>query len=151
MDDRRVRTASRWTVPQALAWIIYRDVGPVNRLSDRPSSPWDVLNAAVRGAGGDDEREQACFSARDELISKLKSGTIEAYGIALGQRIHAPIPRLAWETINTLNEYDERVGPLDVGYDGSPLYRNVLVNSEAVQNLWPRDARRKSDTLNARG
>jgi hypothetical protein len=140
MDDRRVASAPRWTVPQALAWIIYRDQGRVNRLYDRPSSPWDVLMAAVRNAGGDEAREQACLSARDELISKLKSGTIEAFGISTGERIHGPIPRLAWETINTLNEYDERVGPLDVGYDGCPLYRNVLVDAEVIQELWPRDA-----------
>jgi hypothetical protein len=145
MDDKQISSTTRWTLPQALAWIIYRDVGLVYRIGEKPFSSMDVLNEAIREAEDDNEGARRCFSARDDFVAKLKCGSISAYGIALGQRIHAPIPRLAWETINTLNEYDERVGPLDVGYDGSPLYRNVLVDAEVVKDLWPCTSKPSSD------
>jgi hypothetical protein len=145
MDDRRAKSPSRWTVPQALAWIIYRDIGRVYQVGKKPFSCMDVLNEAMHEAKDDNEEARRCFSARDDFVAKLTCGSVGAYGIPLGQRIHAPIPRLAWEAINTLNEYDERVGPLDVGYDGSPLYRNVLVDAEVVQDLWPRTPKPSSD------
>jgi hypothetical protein len=100
MDKKNAPAPSRWTLPQALTWIFYRDTARVNRVGERPSSPMDVLNAAVREAGGNEEEEKACLAGRDDLVAELKSGLLEAYGIGTGHRIHAPIPCLAWETIN---------------------------------------------------
>jgi hypothetical protein len=33
-----------------------------------------------------------------------------------------------------------KLGPLDVGYAGDPLYRNVLVDTDVVQDSWPHTA-----------
>jgi hypothetical protein len=70
-------------------------------------------------------------------MDKLKCGQVEAYGVAPGEPIHASIPRLAWETITTLFEFDERVRSLDVGHDGNTLYRNALVDVDAILTSWP--------------
>ncbi len=70
-------------------------------------------------------------------MDKLKSGQVSAYGVALGERSHGSIPQLAWETIATLFHFDDIVGCLDVGHEGNTLYRNVMVDAEAILNLWP--------------
>jgi hypothetical protein len=102
-----------------------------------PVSSMDVLNEAIREANEDQKILQRCFASREALMDKLKCGQVEAYGIALGERLHGPIPKLGWETITTLFEYDDRIGSLDVGYDGVTLYRNALVDAAAIQNFWP--------------
>jgi hypothetical protein len=72
MDDKR------WTIPQALTWIIYRDRDRVHGVREKknPVSCMDVLNEAIREADEDQEL-QRCFAARDEFVAKLKSGQVE--------------------------------------------------------------------------
>jgi hypothetical protein len=159
----------RWTLPMTLAWIIYRSVDSVRALMDsfqaatriwlqkdyvsengqtekkldlvspRRKSPFDVINEAVRA---DDSSAQALsgIAARDDLLRKLKSGELQAFGIGRGESMHTPISPITWETITTFFLDEPRIQASDIGtfLEENARFQEVRVESSKVRELWPK-------------
>lgn len=123
--------AIRLTLPQALELIIN------HCLSGSNLTIFDVLNDAIRASGGDKEKEARPLKARDDLLERLRSGEIKAYGVQPGAHTHELIPPVHWERIDSLTILPNSMGPNDVGRDGQTLYQNVLVEKSDVLRLWP--------------
>lgn len=132
---------ARWTLSQALTWIIYRSADSVQLKAERfPSRryPYDVINEAVRYEGSIALALDG-IKAREELSDCLKKGELVAYGIPRGEGEHRPIAKTAWDTIDTLFTYDPAIQPEDVGQYGQGVarYRNVYVLPDDVIAIWP--------------
>jgi hypothetical protein len=142
----------RWTLAQALAWIIHRTPEAV---LETPMN-MDVLDVADEAArlsvDKDREEEERARPAddfrpadkfrpdrfkRDELRGRLMDGTLTAYGIKRGQAEHSPIPNTSWETIDSF--YVVGFGPSDVGSsrEKTRRYRDVFVRPSDVLPDWP--------------
>jgi hypothetical protein len=129
----------RWTLAQALAWMIDKTPEAVVRADGK--EVFDVANEAIRRDGVDDATKSAALRQRDELFDDLCDGTLTAYGIGRGQSEHNPIPALAWPMIDCFYNYDGRCdsGPDDVYRSGEslPRYQEVFVRPKDVFGLWP--------------
>jgi hypothetical protein len=123
----------RLTLPQVLAKIVYRD----RRLVDRKLTIFDVLNDAIRVADGDEESSAAPCGARDELLQKLRSGELAAWGVPAGSVLHEPIPSFHWEELDSLTNLPNSINADDVGREERPIYRKVFVEESEVARLWP--------------
>lgn len=141
----------RWTLAQALAWIIHRTPEAVLETLMN-MDVFDVANEAARlNVDEDREEEERARPAddfrpadkfrpdkfkRDELCGRLMDGTLTAYGIKRGQAEHSPIPNTSWETIDI---YVLGFGPSDVGssLENTPRYRDVFVRPSDVLPEWP--------------
>jgi hypothetical protein len=121
----------RLTLPQLLEWAIYRD----RCLIDRQVIVFDVLNDAIRALGGDEEAGRP-LRVRDDLLAKLTSGELVAYGIRPGGFVHEAIPPIHWVAIDSLT-LRSALGPNDVGKMDDVIYRDVFVESDSVYALWP--------------
>jgi hypothetical protein len=137
----------RWTLPQTLAWIIYRTPEAVRERHEvwraesviwhevfgivdgerqhvrwefrapDRQSPMDVINEAIRI----DTPEIVVLNpinARDELSDNLKRGALTAYGVRDGDREPRAIDKTAWDAIDTLFVFNSLTGPYDAGRDG---------------------------------
>jgi hypothetical protein len=110
-----------WTLPMALAWVIYRSFDQVRPLMDSyraASLTWrraghrqseerllPPLRKSVPAVVADAEnersvarREIAGKEARDDLLRRLKSGALAAFGIPPNGSELSPIPATIWET-----------------------------------------------------
>jgi hypothetical protein len=128
----------RWTLPQALAWMIHKTPEAVSLADGK--EVFDVANEAIRRDGVDDTTKSAALRQRDELYDRLCDETLTAYGIARGQSEHSQIPALAWHTIDCFYNYDGRceADPDDAYCSGEspPRYREVFVRPKDVLRLW---------------
>jgi hypothetical protein len=83
----------------------------------------------------------ADLQCRDELLDRLKRGTLPAWGITRGQTEHHPIPPVSWDTIDSFYTVDPkaRIGPRDVGGSGeaSARYKDVFVFPADIESIWP--------------
>jgi hypothetical protein len=152
-----------WTLPMTLAWILYRSDDAVRNLMESfvaatrvwrhyhrsdgqkvvglfppmRKSAFDVINEAVRG---DASMRQVVsgIKARNDLLRRLKSGEVKAFGIPLGQREHQPIPPISWETITTLFVETPGVRASDIsGFDEEGArYQQVRILSREVRQFW---------------
>jgi hypothetical protein len=131
---------ARWTLAQALAWLICRTPQAV---AQTPCSKdvFDVANDLARREGIEQPAMSADLQRRDELLDSLKGGTLRAWGIARGQTEHAPIPPTSWDTIDCFYAFDPKahISPRDIGRSGedSARYKEVYVIPGDVENLWP--------------
>lgn len=132
-----------WTLPMALAWVIYRTPDTLLNLNGSP--PFDVIAEAVSSTNDDRDMASRYLAIRDEFFDHLKRGTFVAYGIPRGECKHYEIPRIEWPTIDTLFEYDPVIGPNDVGNNSDKVgksgkrtarYLDVFVSREAVTSIW---------------
>ena len=137
----------RWTLPQTLAWMIFKTPEVVSWADGK--EVFDVANETIR-RGLDDATKSAALPRRDELYDRLCDETLTAYGIGRGQSEHNPIPALAWPAIDCFYNYDGRceAGPDDVYRAGEslPRYRDVFVRSNDVLRLWPLGEAKASKT-----
>jgi hypothetical protein len=128
----------RWSLPQALAWMIYKTPKAVPWAEGK--DVFDVTNEALR-------RDEACDATgpspthrRNELYERLCDGTLTAYGIKQDQSEHSPIPPWAWETIDCFFNYGEQCDatPDDVyrSSESLPRYRDVFVRPQDVLVRW---------------
>jgi hypothetical protein len=122
----------RLTLPQLLEWAIYRD----RCLIDRQVIVFDVLNDAIRALGGGEEAGRP-LRVRDDLLAKLRSAELVAYGIRPGRFVHEAIPPVHWVAIDSLNALPNALGPNDVGKMYDVIYVDVFVESDSVYALWP--------------
>ena len=129
----------RWTLAQALAWMIYKTPEGVSGADGK--EVFDAANETIRRDWIDDATKSAALRRRDELYDRLCDETLTAYGIARGQSEHSQIPALAWHTIDCFYNYDGRceAGPDDAYCSGesTPRYREVFVRPTDVLRLWP--------------
>lgn len=127
----------RWTLPQTLAWTIFKTPEAVSWADGK--EVFDVANETIRREV-DDATRSAALPRRDELYDRLCDETLTAYGIGRGQSEHNPIPALAWPAIDCFYNYDGRcdAGPDDVYRAGEslPRYRDVFVRPNDVLRLW---------------
>ncbi len=130
---------ARISLPQALAWIIWRDEARVSRLDEVRLSVMEVINAAVLEANGNEAKTKVAFAGREDLFGKLRSGRLIAFGIKPGENLHEIIPSIDWEVVDSLHCFDD-VGWDDVGRGGVTLYKNVLVEKADVLQFWPEGA-----------
>jgi hypothetical protein len=148
----------RWTLPMTLAWIIYRSVDSVRALMDcfqaatrvwrhieylengKATKRIDLVSsrksplAVINEAGSDG------IAARDDLLRKLKSGELQAFGIGRGESMHTPISPITWETITTFFLDEPRIQASDIGtfLEENARFQEVRVESSKVRELWPK-------------
>jgi hypothetical protein len=131
---------ARWTLAQALTWIIYRTPEAVAQTLCT-KDVFDVANDLARREGIEQPAMSADLQRRDELLDRLKRGTLPAWGIARGQTEHQLIPSASWDTIDCFYTFDPKsyISPRDIGRngEGSARYKEVYVIPGDVENLWP--------------
>jgi hypothetical protein len=157
---------ARWSMPQLMAWVIYRSSERVVALAEehrtqtllwnetgtrlqRPNrmSLFDVVEAAV---SRDESEGRAHFAlrARQELVAQFLEGALTAYGIQPGHSEHSTIPRTAWGTIDLFDLPCSQFEPEEIGRESErmPRYSDVYVVPEEVLTLYPRSALQRPQT-----
>lgn len=136
------------TLAQAAAWIAYRSNTAVQLISPKNTAP-DPSN----GRGGlllfrwyaciglfDDEPTtlKHPLGACEELTRALKAGQLEAIAQRCDDNSVVQIPRPEWHYLRDSEIFKDALtlAPAEV-WAGTPVYRGVIVEREAVLRLWP--------------
>jgi hypothetical protein len=149
---------AHWTLPMALAWVIWRTPEAVqsqwelydfhlrdlNRTEDgsRPQSKLRSLHDLLF-LTEDDEVDQSAVlvkgpAARDDLWNKLGSGKLTATGIGIKSGRREPIACTDWQD---LDSFDPGLAwPFDAvgkGHKHELRFKKVSVSTKDVLDLWP--------------
>jgi hypothetical protein len=136
VTSRDAPELARWTLPQALVWIIFRTPQAV-AITPNTKDIFDVTNDMVRSEGIDEGAISTAVQRREELLDYLKRGKLQAWGIPRGQTEHSPVPSTSWDTIDSFFIYNG-LAPSDVGSseEESARYREVYLIPDDVEACW---------------
>ncbi len=131
-----------WTLPQALAWCIWRNEEAVKNTVEVGIDCMGLLNAAIREADGDQSKGENAFSIRNAFHEALFGGKLKAVGVHQGELTAREIHAAEWRDIDEFRVFFQAKRPDDVGAvnrngDQEVIFNRVTVNSRDVQKLWP--------------
>ena len=155
-----------WTLPEALAWIIFRNETKVDEALINNLSVMAVLEEAIKAPASKKDKEKTTTNSnskiednsasdakieaeenathiRDDFVRKLESGKLEAQGYHPGENRPQLIQASAWRSIDSLHEFIGALPAHAVGqWDsqrraGVIIYRRVFVLKNDVLRLWP--------------
>jgi hypothetical protein len=136
---------ARWTLPQAVSWIIYRsseavlalaeevrrasrvwrEKGRYNVKNGKVDVAWDLVipeRASVYDVVDEAARREdlePCeldgIQACDQFIERLQRSALIAYGVSRGEQEHRPIAKTAWDTIDSITCTCSHLDPEDIG------------------------------------
>jgi hypothetical protein len=164
----------RWTMPQLMAWVIYRSCNEVVELSEEyrmQSRTWqseDLLDAngekirttwrlrppdklsvydVVAEALSREGRASNPIQLRAELGGQFLRGELRAYGKKRGDDEPRAIPNTAWNTIDVFDLPCNHFDPEDIGRENeeTPRYVGVYVIPQEILSNWPRIASEPGD------
>lgn len=130
-----------WTLSEALAWVIWRNIGAVQRATQGKLTCMELMNIALREADGDPASWDKAEAARQDFFRALCHGQITAAGVSDGGVQVTPVPKEVWRGVETMHQFVNGFGPAEIGAsspDGKAivLYREVTLLSEDIQKIW---------------
>jgi hypothetical protein len=161
--------AEVFSLPELVAWILYRNYEPVNYARDNSITCWELFENALleqagknsaekshgqpksKEPGSDKANEKPCrvILLREELLQTLKTGMLVSKGRRVGKLDFEIICPMDWRTqIETIDQYIEWIKPEDVGkhsliegkWRAETLYESVFVDKEEALKKWPDEA-----------
>ena len=153
----RVEEMLHWTLPMALAWVLWRITQKVREACDEiglgpPPSVFDVMNEAARVDESNAERPRLYFAdGQCELWQRLRRGDLKARGIRPFTSAWSWIPASDWYEIDYFDAPDRNPKSVSVLGEEQPRFRDVSLPRRQLLTMWPasslgrRDAKPKHD------
>ncbi|MBC2837618.1 hypothetical protein [Paragemmobacter straminiformis] len=133
-DAKRVQvvgSSDYWTLAQAAAWVVFREVAVVERFAPPNADHWGAFLGYATGWGW--SKRVGRF---EELVIKLCDGRLTAFGQRTADGAREAIPASTW--IDLVPDVD--AGPyicLPSGAEVRPWF-GILIRSADVERLWRR-------------